>query len=73
VNGVFVTPYKWWSGPPFITRRGEGLVVYSLIVRTIVQMIKLFDLSPQVPLGTQDLVAMWWPVVSLWDELAYLW
>jgi hypothetical protein len=31
-NGMAIVPHKWWSGSPFIARRGEGLIVYSLIV-----------------------------------------
>jgi hypothetical protein len=32
VNGAFVILRKLWLGPPFIARRGGGLVVYSLII-----------------------------------------
>jgi hypothetical protein len=31
-NGMSIIPHKWWLGPPFIARRGEELVIYSLIV-----------------------------------------
>jgi hypothetical protein len=32
MNGLFITPLKWWPGPPFVACRGKGIVVYSLIV-----------------------------------------
>jgi hypothetical protein len=31
-NGMSIIPPKWWSRPPFIARRDEGLAVYSLII-----------------------------------------
>jgi hypothetical protein len=47
-------PVKRWSGPPFIARRGEGLI-YSLIVN-IVQRVELFFLVPGFLLGLEILL-----------------
>jgi hypothetical protein len=32
INGMSIIPPKWWSRPPFIARRDEGLAVYSLLI-----------------------------------------
>jgi hypothetical protein len=32
MNVMSIVPHKRWAEPPFIARRGEGIVVYSLIV-----------------------------------------
>jgi hypothetical protein len=54
-NGMSIIPRKWWHGPPFIVRRGEGIIVYSLIVVGLYYKGSVIRPSPQVPLGLEVL------------------